>query len=80
MFAKLAPEAIVEFVPKEDSMVQRLLASRIDVFPDYTLAGFRSAFGGSFEILSEHQIQGSLRTILHLRRRTGPTSGLAARR
>jgi hypothetical protein len=78
LFAKLAPEAIVEFVPKEDPMVQRLLESRPDVFPDYTLAGFRSALSRSFEILSEHQIQGSLRTILHLRRRTGPTNGLAA--
>ena len=71
LFAKLAPEAIVEFVPKEDPMVQRLLAGRFDVFPDYTPDGFRAAFGRDFEILSEGQIQGSLRTIVHLRRRTG---------
>ena len=38
LFAQLAPHAIVEFVPKEDAMVQRLLATRRDVFPDYDIA------------------------------------------
>src|SRR5262249_27055753 len=33
--------AIVEFVPKSDSQVQRLLASREDVFPNYTEPEFR---------------------------------------
>ena len=36
LFARLAPWAVVEFVPKEDVMVRRLLATRQDVFPDYT--------------------------------------------
>ncbi len=44
LFARLAPQAVVEFVPKEDAMVQRLLASRRDVFPGYTVEGFREAF------------------------------------
>ena len=43
LFADMAPWAIVEFVPKEDPMVRRLLATRRDVFPDYTLDGFRAA-------------------------------------
>ena len=41
LFAKLGRQAIVEFVPKEDPMTQHLLAARKDVFPDYTLEGFR---------------------------------------
>ena len=42
----LAPAAIVEFVPKDDPMVRRLLAARRDVFPGYTLDGFRDGRRG----------------------------------
>ncbi|MDO5565763.1 MAG: SAM-dependent methyltransferase, partial [Planctomycetia bacterium] len=45
LFADLAPTAIVEFVPKGDSQVDRLLSSREDIFPDYTLASCLAAFG-----------------------------------
>ena len=38
----LAPKGVIEFVPKEDPMVKRLLALRQDIFPDYTLDGFRA--------------------------------------
>jgi SAM-dependent methyltransferase len=69
LLAWLAPHAIVEFVPKEDAMVQRLLASRRDVFPDYTMAGFRDAVSGHFEIVAETPVEGTARTIFHLRRR-----------
>ncbi len=69
LFARLAPNLIVEFVPKADPMVQRLLATRQDVFPDYTLEGFRTALGERFEVLEEAGIEGSERTILRLRRR-----------
>jgi len=31
----LAPQGVIEFVPKRDSMVQELLRLRDDVFPDY---------------------------------------------
>lgn len=33
----LTPRGIIEFVPKSDPMVQRLLCLREDIFPDYTL-------------------------------------------
>ena len=42
LFARMAPSAIVEFVPKEDPMKQRLLAARRDVFEGYTIEGFRT--------------------------------------
>jgi len=70
LFARLSPHAIVEFVPKDDAMVKRLLASREDVFPDYTIEGFRAAFAPDFETLSETAIEGSARTLFHFRRRT----------
>jgi hypothetical protein len=68
-FARLAPEAIVEFVPKEDPMVRFLLASREDVFDDYTLDGFRAAVAPVFETITETRLAESPRTMFHLRRR-----------
>jgi hypothetical protein len=41
---------VIEFVPKEDSQVQVLLASRKDIFPDYTKQGFEVAFMEYFDI------------------------------
>ena len=61
--------AIVEFVPKEDAMVRRLLASRRDVFPDYTLDAFRAAANHRFEVVREAPIEDSLRVLFLLRRR-----------
>lgn len=67
--AALGPELIVEFVPKEDPMVQRLLSTRTDVFPDYSIDGFRSAFEREFEIGMESPIEESRRTLFLMRRR-----------
>jgi len=36
----LAPRGVIEFVPKEDPMVQELLKLRRDIFPDYTQENF----------------------------------------
>jgi ribosomal protein L11 methylase PrmA len=69
LFADLAPSAIVEFAPKEDPMVRRLLATRRDVFADYDLDGFRAAAATRFEILREAPIEDSLRVLFLLRRR-----------
>ena len=68
LFARLAPWAIVEFVPKEDVMVRRLLATRRDVFPSYTLDGFRSAAAEHFSVVAEGMIEDSSRTLILLRR------------
>ncbi len=67
--ARLGKRAIVEFVPKEDSQVRRLLASRRDVFPTYTLEGFEAAFAGLFETEAKEPIAGTARTLFRLRRR-----------
>lgn len=63
----LGPWLIIEFVPKEDSQVQRLLAHREDIFPDYTPVGFEKAFARYFQIDQKQPIQGSQR-ILYLMR------------
>ena len=67
--ARLGRRAIVEFVPKEDSQVRRLLASRRDVFPSYTLEGFEAAFAEAFETERKDAIPGTARTLYRLRRR-----------
>lgn len=69
LFADLAPWAIVEFVPKDDPMVRRLLATRRDVFPDYGLDGFRAAASSRFEMVHEAPIAESTRVLFLLRRR-----------
>ncbi len=56
---------IVEFVPKSDSQVQRLLESREDIFPSYTDQGFEAAFAGFFNMIHRVQIKGTER-ILYL--------------
>jgi hypothetical protein len=65
-FARLGRRAIVEFVPKQDPMTQHLLAARPDIFPGYTLDGFRAAFAGHFAILEEAPIEDSQRTLFLL--------------
>ncbi len=49
-FAQAGHWLIVEFVPKSDSQVQKLLRSRKDIFPDYSREGFERAFGQYFRI------------------------------
>lgn len=66
--AELAPFLVIEFVPKSDPKVQILLASREDIFPDYTREGFESAFGERFEIETVEKLQGSDRTLYRMRR------------
>lgn len=62
-FAKLGHFLIIEFVPKSDSQVQRLLSSREDVFPDYTQEHFEQAFAKHFNVNAVHKVQGSERTL-----------------
>jgi hypothetical protein len=49
-------------------MAQHLLAARRDVFPDYTLDGFRTALGGRFRVVEEARIEDSLRTLFLVER------------
>jgi ribosomal protein L11 methylase PrmA len=68
-FAELAPAAIVEFVPKSDQRVADMLASREDVFADYTIDGFRTAFAADWQVVDEQPVDDSQRVLFSLRRR-----------
>jgi ribosomal protein L11 methylase PrmA len=59
----IAPIAIIEFVPKEDSQVQRLLSSRKDIFKDYNKVQFVESFMSLYTHHEEITIDDSNRTM-----------------
>ena len=61
--SKLAKWLIIEFVPKTDSQVIRMLATREDIFIDYDQPGFESAFAEYFTIKKSEPIYGSKRVL-----------------
>ena len=66
---KICRTLIIEFVPKADSQVKRLLAGRVDVFDDYTQAGFETAFLDLFTIERSERIADGERTLYLMRAR-----------
>lgn len=71
-FAGICGNLIIEFVPKNDSQVRRLLRTRKDIFPHYDEAGFEHAFSQYFEIRQTRRVEGSERTLYWLQRRGDP--------
>lgn len=67
-FSDICHWLIIEFVPKADSQVQRLLATREDIFPDYTRQAFEQEFGRYFTIADSADIRESQRTLYLMRR------------
>lgn len=62
-FASRGRWLIIEFVPKVDSQVEILLATRPDIFPQYDEASFEQTFGSFFNIIRKSHIEGSERTL-----------------
>jgi ribosomal protein L11 methylase PrmA len=67
-FYILASKLIIEFVPKEDSQVKRLLATREDIFPRYDIEQFEIEFGRYFTIVDKRSIQDTERTLFVMER------------
>ena len=61
--ARLARRLIVEFVPKSDAMVRRMLAGRDDVFGGYTREQFEASFEAHFRIDGRHPVGTSGRVL-----------------
>ena len=68
--ARCGGRLIVEFIPKEDSQVKRLLSTRKDIFADYSREKFEAVFRGMFTIEKSIPILESKR-ILYLMRTKG---------
>ncbi len=70
-FSRICKWLIIEFVPKTDSQVQRLLRTREDVFPDYNEQNFEAVFEEFFEIHDRRRLADSER-ILYLMEKRQP--------
>ncbi len=68
-FAVCGEWLIVEFVPKSDSQVQKLLRNRVDIFSEYTRTGFESAFGQWYTIQSSSAVRDSERQLYLMKRK-----------
>ncbi len=62
---------IIEFVPKSDSQVQRLLATREDIFTDYSQQHFEIEFSKYFHIRSQEPIRDSKRIMYLMKKKAG---------
>jgi ribosomal protein L11 methylase PrmA len=64
----LAPTGIIEFIPKSDPMVQRLLRTREDIFSDYSREFFLSHLSRRSEIVKTQSLEPSGRLLVWYRR------------
>ena len=69
LFADITTWLIIEFGPKEDSQVERLLATREDIFPDYNRTGFEQAFTVFFDIEKATDVPDSDRYLYLMKKR-----------
>lgn len=66
--ADLCRYLIIEFVPRSDSQVQKMLATRNDIFSGYTQAEFEKEFSAFFKILASRRIDDSERVVYLLQK------------
>lgn len=59
----MAPQGVIEFVPKNDPMVQRLLQLREDLFDDYEQASFEAYLGDRARVHKSETVSASGRTL-----------------
>ncbi len=62
-FSTISKSLIIEFIPKSDSQVKRLLTTREDIFENYDEEQFEKEFSKFFKIISSKKLTGSQRTI-----------------
>jgi len=68
-FANCAPAAVVEFIPRDDSQVKRLLHSREDIYDDWTLEQVVKEFQNYYKSCDLVSIRDCGRTLLLLTER-----------
>lgn len=62
---------LIEFVDKQDSQIQRLLAARDDIFADINEAAFLAAFQPEFSLLERIPLENKSRLIFWLSKKSG---------
>jgi ribosomal protein L11 methylase PrmA len=63
MFSRIGSKLIIEFIPRGDSQIDKLLSSRKDVFADYHEEQFVEAFSAHYRIVRSEPIPGTKRTL-----------------
>lgn len=66
----LAPQGVIEFVPKNDPMITRMLALREDIFPAYTPENFRDILRKKAGVAREETVSASGRMLFHYIRKS----------
>lgn len=65
-FSRICDNLVIEFVPKSDSQVQRLLSTREDIFAEYTEEHFKKIFSNYFTIRDEVRLKDSERIMFRM--------------
>lgn len=68
-FSNISNWLIIEFIPKTDRQVQRLLTTREDIFPEYASQNFEAEFSKFFAIQCCAPIRDSERTLYLMQRK-----------
>jgi hypothetical protein len=69
-FSRIGRWLVIEFVPKSDSQVQRLLATREDIFDRYTRSDFEAQFNRFFEMARIAPVEGTERILYLMKNRS----------
>jgi hypothetical protein len=69
--AALTEHLVVEFVTRQDPMVQRLLRQNDEARPEYDLPVFERLLAKPFEVLAREELPGGTRVLYHAQARAG---------
>lgn len=62
-FAGICEWLLIEFIPKDDPQVRKIMGVRKDIFDDYELTRFEEVFGSVFRIIERDHIRDTSRTM-----------------
>ena len=69
-FSEISGNLLIEFVPKNDVQVKKLLVTKKDIYSDYTLENFKLTFSEHFQFKAEVAIPDSERMLFLLTRKS----------
>lgn len=61
--ASLGSALVIEFVTKDDPMVQKLLRNKVDIYDDYEVDVFESCLNESFDVQRQETLQQGTRRL-----------------
>lgn len=64
----MAPEGVIEFIPKDDPTVRKMLLLREDIFPDYSRADFVRAIERNGRVIAAEVVSETGRELFHYKR------------